>query len=462
MMPHERRLNTRKPLEQLAYLSLPSDNGGIVLDVSEGGLGFHAIAPVDVSGPIEFKFEIDADRKITAVGELAWKDPTGKSGGFRFTQLPDETRRQIRQWADETAMQQAAQAAARAIAKAISTAVEVSDSLPPSGAEVQQPNWGAEAMQAAKTPPAEDGATTAAPSATNGRAAFSASLEASPKASPKESPKESPKISMPVAAAASPSLSGKPEVARVVNAPAKSASSGTTSLGGANGKAEVPRRAEAALTAPVAAPSTVPNVNQTEPESAIVAAIEEAASDLVEAPIDPGIDWVREANVLVSARAAGVDDTVTFTPSPAPVFTRPATGQVDSAEVPPSASADVPFGRANKTQLLYNRKPPIYSSPAYEFSMFTPEAGPEAPVPIPTMLGALESAIAKHPFAAVGMTAALAFLVSIGIFSYLCAGPAGDALANTGEKIWGGMYSHSVPAQTAPASSADPAKALQQ
>ena len=102
MMPHERRINIRKVPEHLAYLSLPFDNGGIVLDISEGGLGFHAIAPVEANGPIHFRFAINSAKRIKAVGELAWKDATGKTGGLRFTQLPDEAREQIRVWADES------------------------------------------------------------------------------------------------------------------------------------------------------------------------------------------------------------------------------------------------------------------------------------------------------------------------------------------------------------------------
>jgi PilZ domain len=102
MMPHERRISIRKPLEHLVYLSLPFDNGGIVLDVSEGGLGFHAIAPVKADGPIHFRFAIDSAARIRAVGELAWKDETGKTGGLRFTQLPDEVREQIRVWAGQS------------------------------------------------------------------------------------------------------------------------------------------------------------------------------------------------------------------------------------------------------------------------------------------------------------------------------------------------------------------------
>ena len=102
MMPHERRVNIRKVPDHLAYLSLPFDNGGIVLDISEGGLGFHSIAPVLANGPIHFRFAINSAKRIKAVGELAWKDASGRTGGLRFTQLPDEVREQIRAWAAES------------------------------------------------------------------------------------------------------------------------------------------------------------------------------------------------------------------------------------------------------------------------------------------------------------------------------------------------------------------------
>lgn len=102
MMPQERRHSIRKTPENLAYISLPFNNGGIVLDVSEGGLGFRAIAPVKADGPIRFQFAIDAATRVEAVGELAWKDETGKTGGLRFTALPDEMREYIRVWSGQT------------------------------------------------------------------------------------------------------------------------------------------------------------------------------------------------------------------------------------------------------------------------------------------------------------------------------------------------------------------------
>lgn len=101
MMPHDRRVNLRKTPRHLGYLSLPPDNGGVVLDVSEGGLGFQAIAPVRAKGPIQFRFAIDSPTRIKAVGELAWSDDTGKGGGLRFTQLPEGVREKIREWVSQ-------------------------------------------------------------------------------------------------------------------------------------------------------------------------------------------------------------------------------------------------------------------------------------------------------------------------------------------------------------------------
>jgi len=93
----ERRLTKRKTLERLTYIDLPSHNGGIVTDVSEGGLGFHAIAPVENGGPIHFSFS-GGSQRIAGIGELTWTDGKRKVGGLRFTELPEEIREQIRNW----------------------------------------------------------------------------------------------------------------------------------------------------------------------------------------------------------------------------------------------------------------------------------------------------------------------------------------------------------------------------
>jgi hypothetical protein len=243
MMPHERRLSIRKTPEHLAYLSLPFNNGGIVLDVSEGGLGFQAIAPVKADGPIHFRFAIDSAARIKAVGELAWKDETGKVGGLRFTQLPDEVREQIRVWARQS----------RTVARA-----------------------------------------------------------------------------------------SAPDIPVVEAAPAEAAPSGKADL----------------------------------------------------------------------------------------------TPVVTTRNPPP-----------------YNLKPPVYIAPSYGLSMFPLESNSEAEA---TGADMSQSAAIRHPIAAVGLTIALAFLVSIGILAYVFTSRAGDMLFDWGEKIRGGFYSQPIPGDSAPPASPAP------
>jgi hypothetical protein len=258
MMPHERRVNVRKKPEYLAYLGLPSNNGGIVVDISEGGLGFRAIAPVHVDGPIHFRFAMDSAARIRAVGELAWIDETRKVGSLRFTQLPDEIREQIRAWTAQTGFR------ARAIPKA---------------------------------------------------------------------------------------------------------------------------------TASVSAKATDSDIPKAEP--------------------------------AIEARAEA-----------APV------SQIDCAHL---IAAGPP--------LLYNVKPPVYSAPSYGLSMFPLESDSKQGA---TAVAAPASVATRHPIAAVGLTIALAFVVSIGIFSYVSTTRAGDWLFDWGEKMWSGSYSQTMPGDPVPPANSGP------
>jgi len=50
----------------------------------------------------------------------------------------------------------------------------------------------------------------------------------------------------------------------------------------------------------------------------------------------------------------------------------------------------------------------------------------------------------------------LAFLVSTGIFSYVCMSRAGDLLFDWGEKMWGGIHSQPISQNPAPVASSVP------
>jgi hypothetical protein len=94
----ERRENTRKVPDQFAFLQLEQDDGGTVLDISEGGLRFESFDPVRENGQIHFWFSLNLRERIEAWGEVAWIDPERKSGGLKFLNLSESGREQIRHY----------------------------------------------------------------------------------------------------------------------------------------------------------------------------------------------------------------------------------------------------------------------------------------------------------------------------------------------------------------------------
>ncbi len=92
----ERRQTPRTTLEKHAYINIEPDNGGIVLNVSDGGLCFHSLDPVPRNGKVRLWFS-DNGHRIEADCTLAWVDETHK-GGLRFASLGAEAREKIRDW----------------------------------------------------------------------------------------------------------------------------------------------------------------------------------------------------------------------------------------------------------------------------------------------------------------------------------------------------------------------------
>jgi hypothetical protein len=97
-MQLERRQSTRIKLDHLAYINLPAANGGIVLDVSEGGLSFHSAVPIAATDVVRFRLAVGTIKHLEATASVAWLDSTRKSGGLQFTSVPTEMRWQIENW----------------------------------------------------------------------------------------------------------------------------------------------------------------------------------------------------------------------------------------------------------------------------------------------------------------------------------------------------------------------------
>jgi hypothetical protein len=87
----------RKP-HQLVYVELGPFNGGMVLGICDLGLTFRAVAPLKSDGPINFSFALDGKTRLQGVGEIAWTEEDGKTGGLKFATVSPEFRESLRAW----------------------------------------------------------------------------------------------------------------------------------------------------------------------------------------------------------------------------------------------------------------------------------------------------------------------------------------------------------------------------
>src|SRR5208282_3687841 len=97
----ERRRSRRRKPSQLVYLEFGKENGGMVKDVSEGGMRFHLINPVTIGQSLRFTVNIDATRRLEGQALMIWTDSGRKSGGMSFSEMSAESRENLRSWLAE-------------------------------------------------------------------------------------------------------------------------------------------------------------------------------------------------------------------------------------------------------------------------------------------------------------------------------------------------------------------------
>ena len=101
-MHPDRRGKARKLADTLIYCQLEGDEGGAVLNISQGGLCFESFAPVEPNRLIHFWFSFDLKNRIEALGRLAWLDSSRKHGGLSFLALSRHARESISAWMGQT------------------------------------------------------------------------------------------------------------------------------------------------------------------------------------------------------------------------------------------------------------------------------------------------------------------------------------------------------------------------
>jgi TonB family protein len=94
-----RRAHSRERVVPPSYISLEDNNGGIILNVSEGGLSLAAAIALPDAHSLNMRFQIPDGRGwIEAKGQIAWRSESGKIAGLRFVALGEEARGQIGKW----------------------------------------------------------------------------------------------------------------------------------------------------------------------------------------------------------------------------------------------------------------------------------------------------------------------------------------------------------------------------
>ena len=96
----ERRHFSRQKVNSLVYLNVKPDNGGILLDLSEGGMCVSVANPLPVSSRVEFSLGLGGNEMVEGTGLVSWLSQSGRSAGVCFVRLPEGSRRRVHEWLD--------------------------------------------------------------------------------------------------------------------------------------------------------------------------------------------------------------------------------------------------------------------------------------------------------------------------------------------------------------------------
>lgn len=95
----ERRKSPRRKPRQLVYIDIGENNGGFVLDVSEGGVCFQGMMSLSDGETVKLRFKLPGtDVSIRAEGQFIRPGNSEKGGVLKFLNLPPELKLQLREW----------------------------------------------------------------------------------------------------------------------------------------------------------------------------------------------------------------------------------------------------------------------------------------------------------------------------------------------------------------------------
>lgn len=82
---------------------IEKSNGGILLNISEGGVAVHASSEILTDELLNLRFQISlADPWIETKGRIVWRSHSKRTAGVQFIDLPEPSRQTIRNWLSQT------------------------------------------------------------------------------------------------------------------------------------------------------------------------------------------------------------------------------------------------------------------------------------------------------------------------------------------------------------------------
>src|ERR1700733_9347435 len=98
----DRRIHVRHRLRSLAYVELGENNGGIILNIGEGGFAVRAAEAITEDSLTQVRFQTHTPaNQLIASAEIVWTGNSRKEAGVRFVDLPAEALGEIKAWISE-------------------------------------------------------------------------------------------------------------------------------------------------------------------------------------------------------------------------------------------------------------------------------------------------------------------------------------------------------------------------
>jgi TonB family protein len=86
----------RQQVSALAYLDIDADNGGIVLNLSEDGMAFQAVSPLEHEARVNLRVQLPHSRtRIETAAQVVWLSDSNRHVGVRFVDMPPDVRAKI-------------------------------------------------------------------------------------------------------------------------------------------------------------------------------------------------------------------------------------------------------------------------------------------------------------------------------------------------------------------------------